>query len=132
MNKSISYYLNLPYKLVVVPMEEGGYYAQYPELGAHGDAPTIEEAVREANVSKELMLESYLEHGDYPIPEPHSSKDYSGKFNVRVPKSLHRELVERAQEEGVSLNALVSSLLQRGLGSHFVAQGAPETVSPDR
>ena len=97
-------------------------------MGAHGDAPTVEEAVEEANVSKELMLESYLEHGDYPIPEPYSPKDHSGKFNVRVPKSLHRELAERAQEEGVSLNALVSSLLQRGLSSRFVAQGTPEPV----
>ena len=128
MNKGISDYLNLPYKLVIVPLKEGGYYAQYPELGAHGDAPTIEEAVKEANVSKELMLESYLEHGDYPVPEPHGAKDYSGKFNVRVPKSLHRELTERAQEEGVNLKALVSSLLQRGLSSRFVAQGAPEPV----
>nr|WP_302848012.1 toxin-antitoxin system HicB family antitoxin [Paenibacillus sp. OK003] len=29
---------------------------------------------------------------------------YSGKFNLRVPRSLHRQLVERAAAEDVSLN----------------------------
>ena len=32
MNKGISDYINLPYKLVIVPLEEGGYYAQYPSI----------------------------------------------------------------------------------------------------
>jgi Uncharacterized protein encoded in hypervariable junctions of pilus gene clusters len=30
--------------------------------------------------------------------------EYSGKISLRVPKSLHKELVERAKCEGVSLN----------------------------
>jgi predicted HicB family RNase H-like nuclease len=36
---------------------------------------------------------------------------FSVKFNVRVPESLHRELVLSAAEQGVSLNRLVSSRL---------------------
>lgn len=48
-----------------------------------------------------------------PIPEPLSDRRFSGKFNVRVPESLHRELVLAAAEEGVSLNRLVSDRLAR-------------------
>jgi predicted HicB family RNase H-like nuclease len=35
---------------------------------------------------------------DEPIPEPLMSKRYSGKFVVRVPSDLHRELAIEAQE----------------------------------
>ncbi len=45
------------------------------------------------------------------IPEPLSSKRYSGKFMVRVPPETHRMLAIEAAESGVSLNRLVSSKL---------------------
>ena len=45
------------------------------------------------------------------IPEPIVTKHYSGKFMVRVPPEVHRALVLKAAEEGVSLNRLVSSKL---------------------
>lgn len=47
------------------------------------------------------------------VPEPIAEKRFSGKFNVRVPESLHRELVVAAAEQGVSLNRLVSDRLAR-------------------
>ncbi len=36
---------------------------------------------------------------------------YSGKFTVRLPKSLHQALVVRAEKEGVSLNLFVTNAL---------------------
>lgn len=47
------------------------------------------------------------------IPEPLSSKKFSGKFVVRVPADLHRELVLEAQENKISLNRYVSNKLAR-------------------
>lgn len=47
------------------------------------------------------------------IPEPLSSKKFSGKFVVRVPVELHRELALEAQENKVSLNRYVSNKLAR-------------------
>lgn len=38
---------------------------------------------------------------------------FSGKFTVRLPKSLHQLLVERAEKEGVSLNLFVTNALSR-------------------
>jgi predicted HicB family RNase H-like nuclease len=46
----------------------------------------------------------------------HSGGDYtqfSGKFTVRLPKSLHQALVDRAEKEGVSLNLFVTNALSR-------------------
>lgn len=40
-------------------------------------------------------------------------QSYSGKFTVRLPKSLHQALVLRAEKEGVSLNLFVTNALSR-------------------
>lgn len=48
-----------------------------------------------------------------PIPEPIATKHFSGKFVVRVPPELHRELALEAKEAGVSLNRYISSKLAR-------------------
>lgn len=45
------------------------------------------------------------------VPEPLADRRYSGRFNVRVPESLHRELAIAAAEQGVSLNRLISDRL---------------------
>ena len=54
-----------------------------------------------------------LEDSGEPVPEPLAERRYSGRFNVRIPQSLHRELAMQAAEEGVSLNRLVSDRLAR-------------------
>jgi antitoxin HicB len=68
-------------------------------------------------------IEVSLEDGD-PIPEPRPLDDYSGKFVVRVPKSLHRELVDAAEREGVSLNQYINvALAQAVLGARAPGGG---------
>lgn len=47
------------------------------------------------------------------VPEPLSAKAFSGRFMVRVPPQLHRQLATLAAESGVSLNRLVSHKLSR-------------------
>lgn len=46
-----------------------------------------------------------------PLPEPLSTKEFSGKFLVRVPPQVHQKLAVEAAEIGISLNRLVSSKL---------------------
>ena len=48
------------------------------------------------------------------IPLPSYPPDYSGKFNVRIPRSLHHLLADAAERDGVSLNQYVVTLLARG------------------
>jgi predicted HicB family RNase H-like nuclease len=48
------------------------------------------------------------------LPEPEvgpQRREFSGKFNVRIPKSLHAALVSEAEAESVSLNQLVLAKL---------------------
>ena len=46
-------------------------------------------------------------------PEPIACRQYRGKFMVRVPPEVHRNLAIKAAESGVSLNRLASSKLSQ-------------------
>jgi predicted HicB family RNase H-like nuclease len=54
-----------------------------------------------------------LQAGGEPVPEPLASKKYSGRFMMRIPPELHRQLALEAAEAGVSLNRLASDKLRR-------------------
>jgi predicted HicB family RNase H-like nuclease len=54
-----------------------------------------------------------MTHGGEEIPQPIAGKRYSGKFMVRVPPEVHRNLAIQASESGVSLNRIVGSKLSR-------------------
>ena len=45
------------------------------------------------------------------VPEPLSTRHYSGKFQVRLGEDLHRRLVMEAVEQHVSLNQYVTRKL---------------------
>ncbi|WP_027416602.1 type II toxin-antitoxin system HicB family antitoxin [Aneurinibacillus terranovensis] len=115
-NKDLNYYMDLPYTIQLQLINDGPepyYYASVLELDgcqSHGD--TVEEAYESIREAMEGWLETKLEHGD-SIPEPMTEEEYSGKFVVRVPKSLHRQLVIMAAKEGVSLNQYVLHKLSR-------------------
>ncbi|MCI0641334.1 MAG: type II toxin-antitoxin system HicB family antitoxin [Gemmataceae bacterium] len=54
------------------------------------------------------------------LPEPPvgpQRREYSGKFNVRLPRTLHAALASEAAAEGVSLNQLVVAKLALHLES---------------
>lgn len=95
-------------------IEDEGYIAECPEfpgLSAFGDSP--EEAICEAKVALELMIESYMDRGK-SLPKPKIKQEYSGQIRTRMPKSLHAKLADLAEEEGVSLNTLMIQLLSEG------------------
>jgi len=115
--KDLQYYLDLPYTIMLqrIRDESGEYYfARVLELdGCQSDGDTPEEALKNIREAMEGYLEVKLEHSD-PIPEPVPEEEaYSGKFVVRIPKSLHRRLAIEAQREGVSLNQYVLYKLSR-------------------
>lgn len=113
--KTLDYYLGLPYT-VEIKKTEKGYFAKVVELsGCMTWTESFEELgpmIEDAMIS---WIEDALEDCD-SIPEPADASDYSGKLNLRIPKSLHRDLSRRATEENVSLNQLMVSELARAVG----------------
>ena len=104
-------HLNRTYAFLVHPAEEGGYVAEIPELpGCITQAETLEELERNIEDARKAWIEVAFEQG-LDIPMPRQEEVYSGRFVVRVPKSLHRSLAEEAAGEGTSLNQYVLTLL---------------------
>ena len=116
MNKTLEYYMKLPYKLEIVPdTEEGGYTAFYPDLpGCLTCSDTMNGIIENASDAKRQWLEAALEEG-VSIAEPNNDtlQNYSGQFKLRVPKSLHRSLALHAREEGISMNQYCVYLLSK-------------------
>jgi len=54
---------------------------------------------------------SDMQSSNEPIPQPLAVKRYSGKFQVRIPTHVHRNLAIQAAEADISLNRLVSAKL---------------------
>jgi antitoxin HicB len=104
-----------PYRKVIAPLPEGGFLIQVPDLpGCQADGDTEAEALAEIDEAMLAWLESALLAGEQ-VPEPSRQTEYSGKMLVRMPKTLHRQLIERAELEGVSANQLAVAILARGL-----------------
>ena len=77
------------------------WLARTPEAALKGIRKVVEDVVKDMRDNGEA------------IPEPIACRHYSGKFMVRVPPQVHRNLSIKAAESGVSLNRLASSKLSQ-------------------
>ena len=101
---------------VVWNVEDEVYVASCSDFpGVSGFGATADVALKEAQFSLELAIESYNEEG-WALPEVEQVAEYSGQFRLRVPREMHALLAQRAADEGVSLNTYVLSLIANGLG----------------
>jgi predicted HicB family RNase H-like nuclease len=75
------------------------WLAQTPEAALKGIRKLVDEVI------------SDMQSNEESVPEPIATKHFSGKFMVRVPPDVHRELAIQAAEAGVSLNRLASAKL---------------------
>lgn len=105
--KDLKDYMAMPYTRVVQERndESGHYfYGKILELdGCQSTGDSLDELYENLNEAMEGYIELKIER-NLPIPEPKDIEEYSGKFNLRLPKSLHKKLAVEAAQEGVSLN----------------------------
>jgi antitoxin HicB len=127
------------YRFTVRPLspdEGGGYLVEFPDLpGCMSDGETIEEAIANGLEAKAEWIAAMREAGR-SIPEPSGIPEqfYSGKWQIRAPRWLHRHLAERAEREGISLNTLAVSLLAHAVDAVAFAQRSsrPKRISHPR
>lgn len=122
----------------IVEEEGGGFQALFPPLARSvvGYGMTPQEAMADLQIMVPTFLEQ-MEETDQRLPEVVDEKEwdeFSGKFNVRVAKVVHAQLVELARDQGISLNSLVQTILISGAtaltaGKMFGAVERPESKS---
>ncbi|WP_249755755.1 type II toxin-antitoxin system HicB family antitoxin [Microvenator marinus] len=93
-----------------------GRVVEWQSLAAHADSP--EQALAEILNVVAIAIEDCEEDGDeYPMPI--NQRGFSGRFNVRLPQHLHRDLVLFAERNNVSLNQAVTELLSGAVAKHL-------------
>jgi antitoxin HicB len=116
-SKEAKRYLNLSYSYTVETHnkddEEEYFVIKVNELpGCMSHGKTIDEAFDNIKDAMLGWISVALESGN-KIPTP---ENFSGKFSIRIPPTLHKELVIRANKEGVSLNQLATTAFAKLIG----------------
>ena len=79
-------------------------------IGLNGGADFYATNIKDLHAEGEISLKVFLEMCREEGINPH--KEYSGKFNLRVPPTLHAEVAAKAVAEGKSLNQCVADILK--------------------
>lgn len=80
--------------------------------GADFYATTVEDLRKEGEISLKVFLEACQTRGIEP------RRSYSGRFNLRVPPSMHEQLAAQAAAHGKSINAWIIDLLTEQIEAH--------------
>ncbi len=94
--------------------------------GVHGNDPL--QVASQLELAIQDALDILLQQQKTP-PKEISTKDFSGKFVLRVPQSLHQMLALHAASQGISLNSLCEQVLRQSTGIQFLAEKLPMTYS---
>jgi antitoxin HicB len=120
------------YRLEVYRDDDGSWVAEVPELpgclAASAGAPELLALAEDAIAA---WIEAALDDGR-AVPAPAADDDYSGRFVLRVPKSIHRRLAAQARRERVSLNTLCATALAASVGAAEVSSAAADGGSDRR
>lgn len=112
--KTLNDYMKMNYRMEIVEdADEGGFVVSFPELpGCLTCGETVETAIKNAVDAKKVWFEAAIEQ-EIEIHGPDSLEEYSGQFRLRMPRSLHRSLVEHSKREGISMNQYCVYLLSK-------------------
>ena len=77
--------------------------------GADFYATDIQGLRKEGETSLKVFLDMCAEDGVEP------RKEYSGKFNLRIPPDLHAEIATKATAAGKSLNQWIADMLDQSV-----------------
>lgn len=81
----------------------------FPGLSAFGE--TEEKALKEAKIALAGFIETYKAN-NMLLPAPKLRESVSGKFQLRLPKTLHHLAVRLAHLDGVSLNSYIADAVR--------------------
>jgi len=105
------------YQFTVRPLskeEGGGYLVEYPDVpGCMSDGETIEEAIQNGREALRDCIDVFRESGR-KIPKPSIE---AAQWRQRVPRTLYSKLRRQAENDGVSINSLVTAIIAEAIGA---------------
>jgi predicted RNase H-like HicB family nuclease len=123
--RAIEAILSRPYSRILVPQEGGRFSAEILEFpGCFSEGDTAQGAYQNLEDAAAAWVAACVSAGT-PVPEPLTNYEVSGKFALRLPRSLYVRSSKAAAREGVSLNQYVMNAVAEKLG----AQGTIEKLN---
>jgi predicted HicB family RNase H-like nuclease len=127
-------YLARPYSRILIPQEGGGFSAEileFPGCFAEGDSAQDAYASLEEAASGWLLA---CLANETPVPPPLTNYEASGsgKFALRLPRSLHLRASKAAAKESVSLNQYIVTAVSEKLGGALVIDQLAQVLSEVR
>src|ERR1700684_57248 len=105
------------YQFTVRPLsrdEGGGYLVEYPDIpGCMSDGETIEDAIANGREALRDCLEVFRESGR-KLGKPSIE---AAQWRQRLPRTLYAKLTKQAENEGVSINSLVTAMIAEAIGA---------------
>ena len=116
-NRKMNEILSKQYARRLIPDESGGYVATIQEFpGCIAEGETADEAIKNLNEVAASWVKVALLNG-YEIREPVSFDGYSGKIALRIPRGLHKQAAELAEQEETSINQLLVTAIAQYVAS---------------
>ena len=105
------------YQFTVRPLsqeEGGGYLVEYPDIpGCMSDGETIDEAIANGREALRDCMDVFRESGR-KIPKAIIE---AAQWRQRLPRTLYSKLTKQAENEGVSINSLVTAIIAEAIGA---------------
>lgn len=119
--EKVERYMARPYR-IEMRRSDWGWYVKVPDLpGCMSQGETPDEAFEMIQEAQRSWLQVALEDGrPIPAPQDEDSDEAGGRLIVRLPKTIHRQLAQAADTEGVSLNLFAATALARAVGREEV------------
>ena len=113
------------YQFTVRPLsadEGGGYLVEYPNIpGCMSDGETVDEAIANGREALRDCSDVFRETGR-KLPKP---SIVAAQWRQRLPRTLYAKLTRQAEDEGVSINSLVTAIIAEAIGSKRTAAQKP-------
>jgi antitoxin HicB len=117
MSKTAKDYLRHPYSRTLIPVGDGTYFAEIAEFrGCFAEGQTPNEAYANLERVAESWIDAALSQGQ-EIPKPFATYDFSGRFSLRIPRSIHKQAAKFAEMDDTSLNQFILSSIAARVGA---------------
>jgi antitoxin HicB len=121
------------YAVEIEQEDDGTWTVAVPDLpGAVAAAAGPVEAIAEVGDAIDAWIAAARAEGATVPPPTPAADQFSGRFVVRVPRSLHRAATQRAAREGVSLNTYCVTALTQAVTHGFAGVPSDPAVGRPR
>lgn len=129
---AIARFLQKPYSRILIPQDDGGFTAEVLEFpGCFTEGASADEAYRRLEDTAASWIGACLDTGK-KIPAPLTNYQTTGRFALRLPRSLYGKAAKAAAKERISLNQFICTAVAERIGTSDTRAQLDEVITEIR